>query len=72
MSHVPLNCRKCRIFLTTFASVASLFTSVANVVQAYFHNDDTKEALKTSHPLDLEKGNWLAEVKELLSPEKSS
>jgi hypothetical protein len=49
-----------------------LFTSVANVVQAYCFDDDTKEALKTSHILDLEKGNWLTEVKELLAPEESS
>ena len=60
MSHVPYNFRKCR----------KLFTSVANVVQVYWHNDDTKEALKTSHTLDLEEGKWLTEVKELLSPEK--
>ena len=57
VSHAPHNCRKCRI----------LFTSVANVVQAYCHNNDTKEALKTSHTLDLEEGKWLTEVKELLS-----
>jgi hypothetical protein len=49
-----------------------LFTSVENIIQAYCHNDDTKEALKTSHVLGLEKENWLTEVKELLTPEKSS
>jgi hypothetical protein len=47
-----------------------LFISVANVVQAYCLNDDTKEALKTSHTLGLEKENWLTEVKELLTPEE--
>ena len=61
MSHLPYNFRKCR----------KLFTSVTNIVQSYFHNDDTKEALKTSHVLGLEKENWLTEVKELLTPEKS-
>jgi hypothetical protein len=49
-----------------------LFTSVEDIIQAYCHNDDTKEALKTSHVLDLEKENWLTEVKELLTPKKIS
>jgi hypothetical protein len=44
--------------------------SVEDIIQAYCHNDDTKEALKTSHVL--EKENWLTKVKELLTPEKSS
>jgi hypothetical protein len=48
-----------------------LFISVANAVQAYCLDDDTKEALKTSHTLGLEKENWLTEVKELLTPEES-
>jgi hypothetical protein len=72
---------KCRIFLSIVVSVASSLqlSQVSQVVhkcrkhvQAYCHNDDTKEALKTSHVLGLEKENWLTEVKELLTPEKSS
>jgi hypothetical protein len=62
VSHLPDNFRKCR----------KLLTSVENIIQAYFHNDDTKEALKTSHVLGLKKENWLTEVKEILTPEKSS
>jgi hypothetical protein len=31
-----------------------------------------RRTLKTSHTLDLKKENWLTEVKELLTPEKSS
>ena len=65
MSHVPLNCHKCRIFLTTLASVT-------NDVRAYFHANDTKETLKTSHVLGLKKKNWLTEDKELSTPEESS
>jgi hypothetical protein len=53
VSHVPLNCRKCRIFLTTFASVT-------NDVQTYYHVDETKETLIASHMLDLKKENWFA------------
>jgi hypothetical protein len=49
-----------------------LVTSVANNVRAYFHADETKEALRTPHVLDLKKENWFTEVKELLTPEKSS
>jgi hypothetical protein len=49
-----------------------LVTSVANDVRAYYHADDTKETLKTSHVLGLEKKNWLTGVKELLTPEESS
>ena len=60
MSHIPYNFHKCR----------KLFISVANDVQAYFLNEDTKEALKTSHTLGLEKENWLTEVKELLTHEE--
>jgi hypothetical protein len=60
--HLPYNFRKCR----------KLFTSVANDVRAYCHADDTKEALKTSHTLGLEKENWLTKVKGLLTPEESS
>jgi hypothetical protein len=37
---------KCRICL-------SLVASVANVVESCYHNDDTKEALETSHVLGL-------------------
>ena len=62
MSHLPYEFRKCR----------KLFISVANVVQEYCLDDDTKEALKTSHVLGLEEENWLTEVKGLLTPEKSS
>jgi hypothetical protein len=47
-----------------------LVTSVANVVWAYFHNDDTKETLKTSYALGLKKENWFTGVKQLLTPEK--
>ena len=62
MLHVPYNFRKCH----------KLFTSVEDIIQAYYHNDKTKEALKTSHVLGLEKENWLTEVKGLLTPEKRS
>jgi hypothetical protein len=65
-----LTCRKCRNFLTTFASVASWLQSVANVVESYYHDDDTKEALETSHVLGLKEENWFTGVKHLLTPEK--
>ena len=47
-----------------------MVTSVANVVESYCHDDDTKEALKTSYVLGLKKENWFTGVKQLLSPEK--
>ena len=48
-----------------------MVTSVANVVQSYYHDDDTKEALETSYILSLKKENWFTRVKHLLTPEKS-
>jgi hypothetical protein len=48
-----------------------LVTSVANVVESYYHDDDTKEALETSYILGLKKENWFTGVKHLLTPEKS-
>jgi hypothetical protein len=47
-------CRKCCMFLTAFASVASCSQVSQMLFKAYCHNNDTKEALKTSHTLDLE------------------
>ena len=54
---------KCRTCLSLVASVAtplrlvtnvaSWLQSVANVVEPCYHNDDTKEALETSHALGL-------------------
>ena len=60
-----LTCRKCPNFLTTFASVANIFES-------YYHDDDTKEALETSHVLGLKEENWFTGVKHLLTPERAS
>jgi hypothetical protein len=48
-----------------------LVTSVANDVQTYFHDDDTKEALITSHMTELKEENWFTEVKQLLTPERN-
>jgi hypothetical protein len=47
-----------------------LVTSVANVVESYCHDDNTKEALKTSYLLGLKKENWFDGVKQLLTPEE--
>jgi hypothetical protein len=48
-----------------------LVTSVANGVHTYCHDEDTKEALITSHMTDLKEENWFTEVKQLLTPERS-
>ena len=61
MSHLPCNFHKCH----------KLVISVANDVQTCCHDDDTKEALITSHMTDLKEENWLTEVKQILTPEKS-
>jgi hypothetical protein len=55
------NFRKCR----------KLVTSVANDVQTYCHDDDTKETLTTSHMTDLKEENWSTEVKQILTPERN-
>ena len=47
-----------------------MVTSVTNVVESYYHDDDTKEALETYYILGLKKENWFTEVKHLLTPEE--
>jgi hypothetical protein len=54
------------------ASVASWLQSVVNVVESCYHNDDTKEALETSHVLGLKEENWFTGVKHLLTPKRAS
>jgi hypothetical protein len=69
---MPLTCRKCRNSLTTCRKCRKLVTSVVNVVESCYHNDDTKEALETSHVLGLKEENWFTGVKHLLTPERAS
>jgi hypothetical protein len=61
VSHLPYNFRKCR----------KLVTSVANDVQTYCCDNDTKEALITSHMTELKEENSFTEVKQLLTPERN-
>ena len=65
-------CHKCRMFLTTIARVEcySQVSQMSN--KSYCHDDDTKETLKIPQTLDLEEGEWLTGVRNLLPPEKSS
>jgi hypothetical protein len=70
-------CRKCRIFLTTVASVAycSQVSHVDSQVshlsrKAYCHDNNTKETLTIPQTPDLEEEGWLTEVRYLLPPER--
>jgi hypothetical protein len=56
--------------LQLVVSVASWLQSVVNVVESYYHDDDTKEALETSHVLGLKEEIWFTGVKHLLTPER--
>ena len=40
-----------------------MVTSVAKDVQTYYHDNDTKETLITSHMTDLKEENWFTGVK---------
>ena len=83
MLHVKITqLDKCRIGFSLVASVvtplqlvvsvASWLQSVVNVVESYYRDDDTKEALETSHVLGLKEENWFTGVKHLLTPERAS
>ena len=79
---MPLTCRKCRICLSLVtsvatplqlvASVAGWLQSVVNVFESCYHNEDTKEALETSHVLGLKEENWFTGVKHLSTPKRAS
>jgi hypothetical protein len=58
--------------LQLVASVVGWIQSVVNVVESCHHNDDTKEALETSHVLGLKEEKWFTGVKHLLTPERAS
>jgi hypothetical protein len=48
-----------------------LVTSVVNDVQTYCHDNNTKEALITSHMTELKEENWFTGIKKLLTPERN-
>jgi hypothetical protein len=64
-------CRKCRMLLTTVASVACCSQVSQMSSKAYCHDDDTKETLRIPQTPDLEEEGWLTEVRYLLPPERS-
>jgi hypothetical protein len=80
--HININrfdkCHKCRILLTTVASVTccSQVLHVDSQVsqmssKAYCHDNDTKETLTIPQTPNLEEKGWLNEVGYLLPPKRS-
>jgi hypothetical protein len=62
---------KCRMLLTSVASVVCCSQVLQVSIKAYCHDDNTKETLKMSQTLDLKEEGWLTKVKCLLPPERS-